>query len=386
MGLSNEERISKFYNTMRYWRADIIALRNSIDRQTGRNARRRVAAWITELDEIVGLMISSKDSNSAYWILGPNDSNYRSFFQSQHGLGAWQKVRTGNPDDDWNIGEDPHAKVQSLSFEWWSKQVTIVDFARRITDDRYDSQHNHIAIITAAWWTQWDWVDALLYPLNRYQDNCFPRAVHKRVSRLIGLMANTRYSLLSESQDGTVSDYYENVIRGVEQALLCKWRVFCLMMNTASNEITKGKMGADYIKATRTDKFDCEAIIGRIAGMNLAQVQKFLDDDEHAKYERQYHGSNGGGDDSNNGSDNGSDNGSKKKPKPNGIFGPDARTQKQLLEIVHNGTVRKEVEEAADELASVYSTYSNWEHRFEEKSDEADSAALAATEVAAEHA
>lgn len=128
---------------------------------------------------MLGTQILKQETNSAYWLMGPNEDNFAGLL-TQESV-RWTGEDTSPPHDSFGYWEREfnHAFVVSRWHGW--------GFAR---EDGLE--------VLAAWWDQWQWVGATLYPLYRYHDKVFPRQVREDLTALLGEMVNRRYELCGE--------------------------------------------------------------------------------------------------------------------------------------------------------------------------------------------
>lgn len=337
MGLSNEERLSQFYGCMRGWRALLVDLRATVITDYSSDSRAStVLRWIREVDAMTGEMIASTDASSVYWIMGQNEDGYRSLFEDAYDLA--QDAPT--PDKHSN---EPHFG----SPMYWESGLDLKEFARRLSEDggEFSSPYRDEIKSLAAYWTQWDYVAAILYPMRRYPDKLFPQKVERRFVRLVGEIANSRYMICNSSAVSGVHDH-EKHVGPYEHALLCKWRLYGVMVTKLTNEIAAGLKSEAYVeKMYRSNWDEGGKLIKQIGKMSLVEVARRLKQDqmEKSKASRFNHD---------------------EPKKIDGIMGPAPRSEETLRKIIYGGTDCEVVKAAAEEMYAVYSCHINWEHRF----------------------
>jgi hypothetical protein len=114
MGLSNEERLYRFFYRCVLWKRCLEKLRDSLKEQPLKEGYKTVQGRLDRIDLIVGRQISCLDTNTVYWILGPNDTNFRSLFQSPYNI------------DDGRYLRPPEYAQRSI--EWWEDDATMAVF------------------------------------------------------------------------------------------------------------------------------------------------------------------------------------------------------------------------------------------------------------------
>lgn len=147
------------------------------------------------------------------------------------------------------------------------------------------------------------------------------------LTTLIGEMANLRYLI------GYSVNYSDRF--NIEQALLCKYRVFNDMLNKAGADIP-------YPKGYE-DQFDIYPIVEKVKSMSLVEVETYLKKmeeaawDWHEKYneeERQ-----------------------KKGPEVDTLFGSKPRTEDELLKLIDIATDKEVYTKAQEELNNAHGCY-----------------------------
>lgn len=292
MGLSNEERISKFFWTAMGWRRALSALALKVGDErvswyTDERAEAVVRGWIADIDTMVGTVhLKTGNRGNVFWLLGEGDSTLRGLVADTYGLG-----RDAAPPSPFDLSKEPEYE----SVRWWSEKADHAFTAGRLVFPPFKG-HKGLEQI-ALWWDAYGYMSGLGYPLNRYEDKVFPDAVHERFTALCGQIINRRFEVCFGS------DTSDEGVR-VEQYLLCKHNIFHALLD----EETKKRKGDDYFKK----KFNGYALYERVATMSAKDMHEFFEKQSKAKWdwERKYNETE-----------------RKKKeaqPKPDGLFGPPA--------------------------------------------------------------
>lgn len=271
MGLSIEERLSKFYWSMTYWRHSINRLADELSQSRMLTcpkpyAEETVRGWVARIDRIVGKCVTQSDNNSLYWIMGSNEANYKSLFEEYYSLGYQNQF------------EQQTASYGSLA--WVKEHYDLTMVAQKWTDKEFHMRD--ATIIAAMWWDAYRYIAALLYPINRYNDGLF-QSVIVEFTELVGEMINCRYHIMN---DGSMSDRYASVhelgrsidqSREIEHVLLCKYRVFKDKLQKAEHEVIHNLRGAEYEKAYYADQFDVASIVTEVESMSLVDTKEYLE-------------------------------------------------------------------------------------------------------------
>lgn len=289
MGLSNEERISKFFWTAQGWRKNLAELARKVgDSRVSWYTHERcdevVNRWVAEVDTLVGLVhLKTSNGGSMFWMLGEGDRSLRGVRSESYQLRSDAQPQT------YVTMEEPEVET----VRWWQDHADHAKTAERLTGYGYKN-HEGLAAI-AHWWDCYGYMSSLSYALNRYDDKLFADAVHERFTRLCGEIINRRFEICF----GAIEN--ENVFK-TEQYLLSKHNAFHSMLEDA----TKKLRGTDYFKK----KFDGNALYERIAKMSAKDLFEFFEAKQKAKWDwdRKYHADEAKKADAN--------------PKPDGLFGP----------------------------------------------------------------
>jgi hypothetical protein len=325
MGLSNEERLEKYYDNLLFFRMDLLALRNSLcDRHTPQHSNEKAAivdSWIQRVDLLTGRMIRAQDFSGGYWIFGSNETNFRSIYDKHYDLGR-QSILDEMRENERN-SDTPHAVMDRISFP---------ETARFWTQGQFN--HTNGAEQLAFFWDAHSRIAGFLYAVYRYEDNLFPENVKAELLSLFGEMANRRFELIS-----WYGNTYKDVIPSqmeVEQALLCKWKLVIAELTRMDLE-------------DREQTVDKGALLTQVGKMTLSSVKTRLEELESAEWERK------------------SKYGSKEEGLSfSGVMGPQARTKKELEKILETSDNLEECEIADKEMGTVYSSYwGGWRTRFE---------------------
>ena len=340
MGLSSEERVSKTYWQLMWWRRSLVALHEAMPHEWShqRTARTVVNSWIGRVDLITGRLIAKRDANGAYWILGSSDDNYRSHF------------------DVLEVFNEPQEKRAEYNSHHAFENMDIVEFVRRLSEGtHFESPVRDRARVVAAWWTAWQHIDALLYPVYRYDDGLFPASFHDELCTLFGEIANRRYEII---EGGHQKDDVRDELL-VEQAVLSKWKLFHIRLEQDDpwKKLTKKqRAGADHNKVLRHRPFPGYALIEEIGKMTLAQVAYALKKHKDDEYKRK-----------NAWDKTQREQDAKKFPRIDGVLGPKMRSYEELERIVGTSQDRAEAIAAGEELTIAHGTHANWEAIVDER-------------------
>lgn len=331
MGLSNEERLSKTYWQLMWWRRSLVSLRDDMPNEWSKQkeARAAVDGWISRVDRITGRLIAKRDATGAYWFSGSKDDNYRSHFDVL---------------EFFNVPKDERYEYNSYeSFE----RMAMTEFVRRLSEGAFKTEYYNQARVVAAWWTMWGYVDAILYPVYRYDDDLFPSSFHDDLCTLFGEIANRRYEIIAANDDK--DDVRAELL--VEQATLSKWKLFHIRLEAADPWKTlSDKKRGTYDEVKRRKPFPGFEMIEEIGKMSLAQVKDALKKHEDAEYKSRAKWNKQQADEE-----------AKKPKKIDGVLGPQMRTAEELHRIVDTSLDRAEAIAAGEELSNVHHTYANWE-------------------------
>ena len=326
MGLSNEERLNKFYNGMVGLRKDLVELREILesDRHAKFPNRGMIDEMVAEVDLLVGMMISHSDTNTAYWLVGPNEGNYESLVSNHEGVAL--------------VREDFPSKREGGTLAWYLDEVATLPYAaRKFTEGDFAGWDHEAAAALAKWWDAWSWFGFLLYAVMRYEDRLFPEGLRERLMRLMGRMANTRHAVIFPYQDRASSAHFE-------QALFSRHQVVRGMM-----EKERGRIGHDEASKAQ---FDGDAVYKKVGAMTLAEVEEWLKKDKQEEYERR------------------GKEGEKTPLKPDGIMGPATPTSEELHKILETSQSLEECEKASKQLEHCYSSYwGGWRERFKPRKE-----------------
>lgn len=347
MGLSDEERLLKFFSRLMWWRQALVKLHDACEKR-GRyknddSPRRIVRRWVTTLDAMAGAMVTKLDSSGAYWIIGENEGNYKGLITDPDLMDLASPVS----DED----DDP---VRHGSLHHWLDHLSLLECAERWTGGKYECgihvDRDCVKRI-ALWWTQWQQVDAMLYPVNRYRDKLF-RPIQDTLNRLLGEMVNLRYAVVLHG--AMPSD--AGMVNKVECALLSRFHIVHKLLREADKKLTREFAAIFTPKATKRrrkayftrwneDDFDVQQVIEQVGNMTLVQVAKHLKDEVSKNY-----------DDKNKRNAEERDKVQKDK-RPDGILGAPPRSRKELERIVEESKDADEIEQATAELGAVYHTF-----------------------------
>ncbi len=207
MGLSNEERFTKFFWAAGHWRDALESLEYKVDE----DKRPKVRNWIQTVDQLVGrthLRVSG--SGGLHWLIGENSDNFLSFMLDEHSIEYPQR----------SIEDVLGAETKYDSAAWWSEHVTYGRLADHLTRHPFKAQPGLFAI--AAWWDAYGYMTALHYPMKRYDDELFGKDVLASFEQLCGEIINERFEVCfgGMSERATL----------VEQYLLAKHKLFHMLL------------------------------------------------------------------------------------------------------------------------------------------------------------
>lgn len=281
MGLSNEERMTKFLWCMQGWRKKVVDLQESLGRKEEKS-RRVVGSWVKRIDGMTGEIVQGANRNSAYWLLGENEGSFHGLMSNPYDLRS-----DAEPDSYSVMGE---SKYETAG--WWSSEVDFSFVASRIVFPPYKS-HEGLAQL-AKWWDQHGYVSAIIYPVWRYDDDLFSKRVKNEFQKLIGEMTNLRFEVCF-SEYGDKTDQHR-----IETYLLLKSKAFHLLLQ----QETKKLKGAAYLEK----KFNGYALFKKVAAMSALDLKNLFDAESKRKWDwdRKYH----------------KDEDAKKVEKASGLFGP----------------------------------------------------------------
>lgn len=322
MGLSNEERQEKFYWGIMFWRASLAKLSKTLLDQKNKESVKVVESWIRTVDAITGKMVVKMNGSGSFWILGPNENNVQSLFNQTYGVAHRDRSPFGNK-----------AKYHSLRM---LEDTSRSDFANILTG----TNASEISTI-AQYWDAFDYIDRILYPICRYEDDLFD-CLYDDLVVLFGEITNLRYAIIKDTAVWWNEDVDD--IRELEHAFLAKYRIFQYRIERESSKLTGSKAKNRYDRLMN-ESFDINPIVTDLKNMPLFQVQKELEEIDEEKYEKHRK------------FDSEYDKG-RKGPK-DFVIGPQPRASEDLEEIIHNADkyTEEEYSRAQNELKYVYSSY-----------------------------
>lgn len=284
MGLSNEERMSKFLWCMQSWRKKVVELQAAISRQKDRDeARAVVAKWVETIDHLTGQFVRGANQNSAYWILGENADSFHGLMADPYDIRA-----DAEPSGYASMPEGEYETVQ-----WWQNNADFDFVASRLVFSPYKS-HEGLEQL-AKWWDQQMYISAVIYPVWRYQDDLFPSGIKQAFETLVGEMVNRRFEVCFSEYGVAEKEQHR-----METYLLLKSKAFHLLLR----DETKNLKGKDYFNK----KFDGYALLAKVAAMSAKDLKDLFEAEDKRKWDwdRKYH----------------ADEEAKKVEKVSGLFGP----------------------------------------------------------------
>ncbi len=337
MGLSNEERLSGFFNSLLGWRIGLLRLRKLCEEHERREAVPKIDSWIAELDLITGTQVRNLDSSSAYWIMGAPKEGYSSLFSDPYGLS-----RSVAP-SRWS-----RTPIRG-SLAWWSGRSSIYDFIDYLIAPMRDLGTSRAALRIASWWDAWNWVASAFYYLDRYKDSLFAADLKARFLTLVGRVSNERYTVMVEYESELMEA--DSRIYTMETMVLVRHRVFDELVKRVDHKTAAGwaALSDDEDKAAREDyydgHFDIKPVVDRVRKMTPKQMETLLAKVEDAADQRSWryqHKEN------------------RKagwRPDCDPLMGRRPRTEDELDKIIENPKSRKDYEAAAKELADYYGIF-----------------------------
>ena len=239
MGLSNDERYNKVFYTLK-------GLRKVLKEEWSEYRLKELTYLDAELKKLLlnldnsarqltGMVFQWFDSNGGYWLFGENENGFRGY----HSDCFWAKDK-----QDEDIFKRPEDEAQVPDFE---------QFAKRIGFDKD-------LVFLAKWWELYSYIPALLYPINRYDDNAFSTEFKSEFNKLLSYIAD----LKPETNDQS------------EKVMLLKYKLFY-------TEATKGIKNLDYEKQDT-----CLKKYRNMTQQEIEDLQRKQREDKF-KWDRKYH-------------------------------------------------------------------------------------------------
>lgn len=288
MGLSNEERLSRFFWLMQDFRAKLhdFAERLSVERTNVYTTERVQAVargWVEQADRLVGLLLRRTNrGGSTYWFLGEGEQSFGALRSEPYEL-------------TYDAEPNAYAASQDAEYEtahWWADNADYAMAADGL--QRSGFKRRPELVLLAKWWDLYGYFSAILYVMDRYDDDLFPQEVQDGFVQLMGEMTNRRFEVCygcdSANQECAKQEYY----------LLLKFKAFRLLLQ----QETKPLKGDDYFKK----KFDGYALWDKVAKMSAKDLKKLFDEEQERKsnWESEYRAKEF----------------EKKEKKADGLFGP----------------------------------------------------------------
>lgn len=162
MGLSKEERLERTFYTLNAFRKHLE--NNWADYRLEANL---VKAIENSSRQLTGIVLAQFDSNSAYWFTGQMGG-----FQDQH-IAYFYAERS---EDHW---------LKDTLNNYTSLELSKRDFANRLG-------FNNDVINLARWWDLYEYVPALLYSINRYDDDLYRPEFKQEFNRMLSYIADLK--------------------------------------------------------------------------------------------------------------------------------------------------------------------------------------------------
>ena len=268
VGLSNEERLTKFFWNALGWRRKLSRLATvvgdaRVSSFTSEEAATVVTGWIATVDTLVGAVHLAGGGGSAYWLTGESEQSLCAMLADPYLL---------------ENASQPPPETPTETLNWWDTAANYSFTAGRLVFPPFKG-HEGLAQL-ARWWDCYGYMSALWYAINRYEDGVFKSEVRERFTRLCGEIINRRFEVCF----GQFNEDNDEPAR-VEQYLLTKHNIFHALLD-AEQDVSMGtdagkkSMGTDAGKKSMgTDagkKFDGYALYERVAKMSTKDMADFF--------------------------------------------------------------------------------------------------------------
>lgn len=289
MGLTSEERLTKFYWRMTYVQRHLGAMRDAIPKDMEHqwsHARGLVDRWSTAVNMMSGEMVKATDSSGLYWFLGSPEGDFRS---------SWADPFYLDRDDDLSLDGIPGDGFRNKMSEWSYREAAET---WATPGDRTR------AIMIGAWWDMWTQIGGTLYTVFRYKDALFD-PISDNLKLWIGDLVNNRHYFATPqtyARELLNADYSR--LAEVERALLCRYDLVHILAEpiafgdapTIAQENLMKKHARHGPRAgfatawmrhnsdpTRSDFHDIVTYVGTLG---LSTVRNILEEHEREKRER----------------------------------------------------------------------------------------------------
>lgn len=165
MGLSDEERREKALYSLRGLRLHAEekwnkrALKNDGFYFWG-HEHKTIKRIIESTRQLSGMLTAAFDTNGGYWLMGESESGFKA------------NTADGFYASTIYLGDD----LESDTLE--DHYYEMFNFAKKVG-------FKDKLLLTAKWWDLYNFVPALLYPVHRYQDDCFTSKFNREFNRLL---------------------------------------------------------------------------------------------------------------------------------------------------------------------------------------------------------
>lgn len=282
MGLSNEERILKFFWAASGWRKALYLLANKVGDErvnyTDERAENIVKGWIRELDWMVGYVQQARGNpGNVFWLLGEGDDTLQGLLSDPYGI-----------EQDLTPQEVVFDEPKYETVRWWAQEADYAFTARRLQFPPFQ-QHEKLEAL-ALWWDAYKYMGGVAYPLFRYDDKLFGAEMNERFFILCGQIINRRFEVCFGGEDS------KNM--KTERYLLWKHAAFHTLLLEAEGKLKRD----DYFKK----RFDGYALYEQVAKMEPKDLHEMFERVQKQKdaRERKFR-----------------DDRAKREPKPDGLFG-----------------------------------------------------------------
>lgn len=261
MGLSNEERFSKFFWGVEGWRRELMKLSAEVlDSQAvykgSETCKEVVADWIRRIDLMTGLVHRANGNGGIYWLAGEGDSCLRALLSDPYLLKA-----DAHPEG--YALPTPHKDESAAG--WGDADFSMT--ASRLEFPPFKSREGVKAL--AQWWDAYGYLSHIAYPIYRYDDDLFTPEVKRVFTELSGEIINRRFDVCF-SYWVDKSDHER-----VERYLLLKHRAFHLLLEEDVERL--GLHGEGYFEKEYDGRALYE-IVGKMSAKDLIELFK-----KHAK-------------------------------------------------------------------------------------------------------
>lgn len=244
MGLSKEERLLGALYTLRQLGHELDADSFNYWDHSYSRVKKYVAEVRGIVEQLIGLLIQRTETNTAYWILGPTRDGFEGMLKGNLSLFPQES-------NDF-LGALVDAQVEEHSLN----DVSLHQFAHEAGFTKHSGVNELLR-----WWELWAYIPALLYRVNRYDDDLFSSEFRHQLNRLIAQMQ------LLHKEIG-VDDL-------VEEVMLVKYDIFADWYNKEQH---------------KSEDVDWLSKVKEVAAMTLQDVAQWRLDKMDEQHEREVSG------------------------------------------------------------------------------------------------